>query len=79
MGKAGCDPVFASVYHVPRYLALSTSVIIGVPSIALASVSMLFVILWHQKRNDLWLVLSGFTLALSVLIKLLTVFLCPSF
>jgi len=64
---------------VPRYLVLSTSVMIGVPSIALASVSMLFVILWHQKRSDLWLVLSGFTLALSVLIKLFTGFFVPIF
>ncbi len=64
---------------VPRYLNLSTAVMIGVPSIALASVSMLFVILWHQKRNDLLLVLSGFMLALSVLIKLFTGFVAPIF
>src|SRR5688572_26375277 len=64
---------------VPRYLVLSTAVMIGVPSIALASVSMLFVILWHQKRSSLWLVLSGFTLALSVLIKLFTGFFAPIF
>ena len=64
---------------VPRYLELSISVMIGVPSIALAVVSMLFVTLWHQKRNNLWLVFSGFALALSVLIKLFTGFLAPIF
>ncbi len=64
---------------VPRYLVLSTAVMIGVPSIALASVSMIFVILWHQKRSSLWLALSGFTLALSVLIKLFTGFFVPIF
>src|SRR6266487_582201 len=63
----------------PQYLRLSTSVMIGVPSIALAAVSMLFVTLWHQKKNNLWLVLSGFALALSVLIKLFTGFLAPIF
>ncbi len=63
----------------PEFLRLSTSVMIGVPSIALASVSMLFVVLWHQQRNSLWLVLSGFMLALSVLIKLFTGLLAPIF
>jgi 4-amino-4-deoxy-L-arabinose transferase-like glycosyltransferase len=67
------------VIMVPRYLVLSTAVMIGVPSIALASVSMLFVILWHQKKSSLWLILSAFTLALSVLIKLFTGFFAPIF
>src|SRR5215208_910791 len=47
----------------PRYLGLSVSVMIGVPSIALAAVSMLFVTLWHQNQRSLWLVFSGFALA----------------
>ena len=64
---------------VPRYLVLSTAVMIGVPSIALASVSMLFLILWHQKKSSLWLILSGSMLALSVLIKLFTGFFAPIF
>lgn len=63
----------------PRFLVLSVSVMIGLPSIALATVSMLFVVLWHQKRNDFWLVASGFVLALSVLTKLFTGFLAPIF
>ncbi len=63
----------------PEYLRLSVSVMIGVPSIALAAASMTFVVLWHQKRNNLWLVLSGFALALSVLIKLFTGLLAPIF
>jgi 4-amino-4-deoxy-L-arabinose transferase-like glycosyltransferase len=58
----------------PRYLDLSASVMIGVPSIALAAVSMLFVAVWHQSKNPLWLVLSGFMLALSILTKLFTGF-----
>ncbi len=65
---------------VPRYLELSISVMIGIPSIALAMVSMLFVTIWHQNKNNLlWLMLSGFALALSILIKLFTGFLAPIF
>ena len=67
------------VIMAPRYLDLSVSVMIGVPSIALAAVSMLFVTLWHQTRRSRWLVLSGFALALSVLIKLFSGFLVPIF
>jgi hypothetical protein len=52
---------------------------IGVPSIALAAMSMLFVTFWHQDKRNLWLVLSGFALALSVLIKLFTGFFVPIF
>jgi 4-amino-4-deoxy-L-arabinose transferase-like glycosyltransferase len=63
----------------PRYLDLSVSVMIGVPSIALAAVSMLFVTVWHQHKRSIWLVLSGFALALSVLIKLFTGFFVPVF
>jgi len=61
----------------PQYLRLSTSVMIGVPSVALAAVSMVFVVFWHKQHRDLWLALSGFALALSVLIKLFTGFLAP--
>ena len=64
---------------IPYYLELSISVMIGVPSIAFAVVSLLFVALWHKKRNNWWLVLSGFALALSLLIKLFTGFLAPIF
>jgi 4-amino-4-deoxy-L-arabinose transferase-like glycosyltransferase len=63
----------------PEYLRLSTSVMIGLPSIALAGVSMVFVVLWHLKRDSLWLALSGFALALSVLTKLFTGLLAPVF
>jgi 4-amino-4-deoxy-L-arabinose transferase-like glycosyltransferase len=78
-GKLSAILFLPLVIMVPEYLRLSTSVMIGVPSIALAAVSMLFVALWHQKKNHLWLSLSGFALALSVLIKLFTGFLAPIF
>src|SRR5687767_2281201 len=78
-GKLAAILFLPLMIMVPRYLVLSTAVMIGVPSIALASVSMLFVILWHQKKSSLWLILSAFTLALSVLIKLFTGFFVPIF
>jgi 4-amino-4-deoxy-L-arabinose transferase-like glycosyltransferase len=78
-GKLAAVFFLPLVIMVPEYLRLSTSVMIGVPSIALAAVSMLFVVLWHQNRSDLWLILSGFALALSVLIKLFTGFVAPIF
>lgn len=78
-GKLAAVLFLPLVVMLPQYLRLSTSVMIGVPSIALAGVSMVFVALWHQRKNNLWLVLSGFVLALSVLIKLFTGFLAPIF
>jgi len=78
-GKLSAILFLPLIIMAPEYLRLSTSVMIGIPSIALAAVSMLFVMFWHQKRNGLWLVLSGFALALSVLIKLFTGFLAPIF
>jgi 4-amino-4-deoxy-L-arabinose transferase-like glycosyltransferase len=78
-GKLAAIAFLPLVIMVPQFLRLSTSVMIGIPSIALAAVSMLFVVLWHQTRRDFWLVLSGFALALSVLIKLFTGFVAPVF
>jgi 4-amino-4-deoxy-L-arabinose transferase-like glycosyltransferase len=78
-GKLAAILFLPLVIMVPQFLRLSTSVMIGLPSLALAIVSMLFVIFWHQNRNSLWLILSGFALALSVLIKLFTGFVAPIF
>jgi len=63
----------------PRYLELSMAVMIGVPSIALAAVSMLCMAVWQRRKNNIWLVLSGLMLALSVLIKLFTGLFAPIF
>ncbi len=76
-GKPAAILFLPLVIMAPQFLRLSTSVMIGVPSIALAAVSMVFVILWHLKRNSFWLILSGFALALSVLTKLFTGFFAP--
>ncbi len=78
-GKVAAIFFLPLVIMAPQYLRLSTSVMIGVPSIALAAVSMVFVLLWHRSRKSIWLILSGFALALSVLIKLFTGFVAPIF
>lgn len=63
----------------PRYLQVSAAVMIGIPAIALASLSLLFLTIWHLNRRWIWLVLSGIALGLSVNIKLFTGFLAPLF
>ena len=62
---------------IPRYLELSVSVMIGVPSIAFALVSTTFIVFWHKNKKDVWLILSALSLVCSVLIKLFTGFLAP--
>src|SRR5215216_440694 len=76
-GKLAAILFLALVIMAPFYLIVSVSVMIGVPAISLAAESMLFVTVWHKEKRTLWLVLSGFALALSVLIKLFTGFLAP--
>lgn len=78
-GKLAAILFLPLIVMTPRYLDLSVAVMIGVPSIALAAASMLFVALWHLQRKNVWLVLSGFLLAMSVLIKLFTGLLAPIF
>lgn len=63
----------------PRFVMLSVSVMIGLPAISLAMVSMLCLALWHRRRERIWLLASAGLLALSVLIKLFTGFLAPIF
>lgn len=67
------------IIMVPRYLNLSVAVMIGVPSIALAVVSLMFLAMWHQRRSTIWLMFSALMLGLSVLVKLFTGFLVPIF
>lgn len=78
-GKLAAIAFLPLMAMAPRYLNLSTAVMIGLPSIAFAVASMLFVAVWHQTRNNRWLVLSGFMLGLSILIKLFTGFVGPLF
>ena len=61
----------------PSYLRLSVSIMIGLPAIALALLSLLAISHWHKEGRRLWLVLSGLALALSVMTKLFTGLLAP--
>jgi len=63
---------------VPDYLQLSVSVMVGLPAISLAMLSLLALTLWHQSARSGWLVLSALVLAASVMIKLFTVVLVPA-
>jgi hypothetical protein len=61
----------------PYYMTLSVSVMVGLPSLTFAMLSLLAVIAWHLHRKYIWLILSAVALAISVLIKLFTGFLAP--
>lgn len=63
----------------PFYNLLSVSVMIGLPSIAFAGFSLLSLTIWHQRHENVWLVLSAIALSLSILTKLFTGFLAPIF
>lgn len=63
----------------PFYKTLSVSVMIGLPAIAFAGLSLLALTLWHQRHSNLWLVLSATALSFSILTKLFTGFLAPIF
>ena len=61
----------------PTYMRLSVSVMVGLPSITFAMLSLLAVVLWHKQRKPLWLVLSALAMSVSVLIKIFTGYLVP--
>jgi hypothetical protein len=55
------------------------AIMVGLPSIAFAMLSLLLLEIWHQRRWVGWLILSALALGLSVLTKLFTGFLAPIF
>ncbi len=59
------------------YIRLSISVMIGIPSLALAMLSIYLLKIYKHKSNNLYLTLSAGCLALSLQTKLFTVFLIP--
>lgn len=67
------------IFLLPHFLPLSVAVMIGIPAIAMALLSLLALIMWHRQRKSHWLVLSAAALGLSVLTKLFTGFLAPIF
>ncbi len=67
------------LFLLPRFFFLSYAVMIGMPAIALAMLSLLFLAYWHRQRNWVWLALSAAALTFSVLTKLFTGLLAPIF
>ena len=60
------------------YLPLSVSVMMGLPSLSLAMVSIYLLFLYRKNALKRYLVISGIFLALSSLIKMFTVFILPA-
>jgi hypothetical protein len=67
------------VILLPNYLMWSYSVLIGLPAIALAMVSLVLLGKWHRQKQYAWLILSAVALGLSVITKLFTGFLAGLF
>jgi len=63
----------------PSIPALSTSVMIGLPAIALAGLSLASLTAWHSSQRFYWLLVSGVLLGFSVMTKLFTGLLAPIF
>lgn len=63
----------------PYFPELSVSVMIGLPAIVLAMLSLAGLAFWHQRHQERWLVFSALALSLSVMTKLFTGFLAPVF
>jgi len=63
----------------PSIPALSTSVMIGLPAIALAGLSLAALTAWHSSQRFQWLLVSGALLGFSVMTKLFTGLLAPIF
>lgn len=63
----------------PRFTDLSVSVMIGLPAIAFAVLSMAALVYWHGGHGYTWLIISAVGLGASVLTKLFTGFLAPIF
>lgn len=67
------------IFLLPQFMVLSVSVMIGLPAIAFAMLSLLMLAAWHKHQNILWLFLSAIALGISISIKLFTGFLAPIF
>jgi 4-amino-4-deoxy-L-arabinose transferase-like glycosyltransferase len=61
----------------PGYLTYSVSVLIGLPSLGFAVLSMLLLVFWHQRRQTVWLWLSGLVFSLSIFTKIITAVAIP--
>ncbi|MBN1513889.1 MAG: glycosyltransferase family 39 protein [Phycisphaerae bacterium] len=63
----------------PYYIALSVSIMLGLPALMWAVVSLWALTVWMKRGGNPWLLLSAVALSLSVMTKLFTGFLVPIF
>lgn len=63
---------------IPAYIQLSVSVMVGLPAISLAMLSLLSLTVWHERSRPLLLILAAALLAVSTMVKLFTVVLVPA-
>jgi hypothetical protein len=68
-----------AITTLPFYKTLSVSIMIGLPSIAIAMLSFVAFMRWYEDMKHRWLVISAIFLALSVMTKLWTGILAPIF
>jgi hypothetical protein len=68
-----------AITTLPVYKTLSVSIMIGLPSIAIAMMAFMGLIRWHEDARYPWLIVSAILLALSVMTKLWTGILAPIF
>jgi 4-amino-4-deoxy-L-arabinose transferase-like glycosyltransferase len=78
-GKWHAAAGLALLVLLPRFTDLSVSVMIGLPAIVFAALSMGALMAWHRQSKSIWLAASAILMALSILTKLFTGFLAPIF
>jgi 4-amino-4-deoxy-L-arabinose transferase-like glycosyltransferase len=75
-GVAGLAAVLL-LFFSPEYFRLSRVTMSEVPAVSLALISLLALLVYWRRGQRGWLVLSGLTLATSLLVKLVTLFALP--
>ena len=65
------------IFLLPFYNTLSVSVMVAVPILTFALLSLIALSMWHKHRQDRWLIVSALALALAILTKLFIAFLVP--
>jgi hypothetical protein len=63
----------------PNFFWASRAVMIGLPAVALSTLGLALVLLWHKRRQQRWLVLAGLVLGLSLVVKLIGAYLVVPF
>jgi len=67
------------LFAIDPFVSISYAVMIGLPAISMALLSLFALVQWHKSFKYAWLLLSAVVLALSVMTKLFTGLLAPIF